>query len=304
MLRGYRGILCAIAGLALLGAGPAPNQRADPDKQSATGTIQQSLDRIANAQTEQAEPGEYQAPCRDREYNNRSDLCAQWYAARAARDAADWAYWALFWTAISLAVSGLGLIALLITIRQGREANRIAQSVASNAIKPHVYPESVVFCEVDGPLVAVRITLKNYGGGIAKAPRVFVRDYRMSANARKTSGFRANRMSLPDLPPQGTRKIFRYFVLNKERRAKVISGEIVLVIRLTYEFYDELGNKTDTAFSFVSGGDMAKDEHWYIFDMETLVARREHFGGGLQADFIAELEESEDDQDANQEKYP
>ena len=123
----YRGIFAALAGLALLGAAPSPNQSGKPDQSHSTAAAQQSLQRIADAQAKQAEPGEYQAPCGDGEYNNKSDLCAQWYAARAARDAADWAYWAVFWSVVSLGLSSAGLIALVVTIRQGREGLRQAR---------------------------------------------------------------------------------------------------------------------------------------------------------------------------------
>jgi hypothetical protein len=121
MLRSFRHIVFALVGWLTLAAAPAPNDSRHTNESNATKAVSRSLERIADAEAKQAETGEYQAPCAKGESNYQSDLCAQWQAARAATDAADSASWAVFWTFASLVLSGLGLIALLITIRQGRE---------------------------------------------------------------------------------------------------------------------------------------------------------------------------------------
>ena len=163
MLSGYRLLVIAL-GLALAGTAPAPNKAGEPHQQPAAAPAQRSLERIADAESKQAEPGEYQAPCADDEYNNKSDLCAQWYAARSARDAADWTYWAVFWTVVSLALSAFGLIALLITIRQGREANKISRD-ASRAWLSIVVSETGKFWLRAGNLeFRFDVILENHGG--------------------------------------------------------------------------------------------------------------------------------------------
>ena len=129
MSRSY-GLLVLAFGLILSAATPTPDNISGKIQHQTVAAIQDSLDRTANAEAKQAENGEYQAPCADGEYKNKSDLCAQWYAARAARDAADSAYWAVFWTIVSIGVSGVGLVALLITIKQGREANAISRDAS------------------------------------------------------------------------------------------------------------------------------------------------------------------------------
>jgi hypothetical protein len=86
----------------------------------------------------QSVTNEYQAPCRDGKINARSELCAQWYAARAARDAANWSFWTLWLGVASAVISVGGLAALVITIRQGRDGNRIALEAVEGQQRPWI----------------------------------------------------------------------------------------------------------------------------------------------------------------------
>lgn len=115
--KGYRCAILAALGWLTMAAAPAPDNLGSVDQHQPSAMIE----RVADVQADQAEPNSYRAPCRDGEYNNQSELCAQWYAARAARDAADWAYWAIFWTVIALGLNAVGLAFLLVTIRQGHK---------------------------------------------------------------------------------------------------------------------------------------------------------------------------------------
>jgi hypothetical protein len=119
-------ILAALVGLALLGAAPAPDKDGNGKQPQSTAAIEQALNRLADAEAKQAETGEYETPCADGVYNNRSDLCAQWYAARAARDAAERAWWANFFSLLTITLTAAGTIAILITLRLTREANRVS----------------------------------------------------------------------------------------------------------------------------------------------------------------------------------
>jgi hypothetical protein len=58
---------------------------------------------------EPVEPSEYYQPCGQPGSEGNSDLCAQWSAANAAREAAKWAWWQLW-------LSGFGVIGLVITL--------------------------------------------------------------------------------------------------------------------------------------------------------------------------------------------
>lgn len=131
MLRGYRSIVVAVAGLALLAAAPAPNEGGNANKSQPAPAGDRALERTAGPPAKQSEPDEYQAPCRDGEYDNRSDLCAQWYAARAARDAANWAWWSLF---VGI-VGAVGIVfALVLTV----ESNRIARDTARRQLRAYL----------------------------------------------------------------------------------------------------------------------------------------------------------------------
>lgn len=135
MSRGYRCIIFAAFGWLILAAAPPPNNSAQANQSQPAESIDRPLSDIANAQTEITNVSEYQAPCGDKEYNNKSDLCAQWYAARAAGEAARWSMWT-FWIGLgSLALSIAGLWALLDSLKLGREANKLAREEFESARK-------------------------------------------------------------------------------------------------------------------------------------------------------------------------
>jgi hypothetical protein len=88
MLRGYRCIIVAVAGLILIGANPAPQTSGQGKQANSTQTVSakpQGADPASPKQevAQRPDPG-----CNDRRDNRDSDLCAQWKAADAAYDAA------------------------------------------------------------------------------------------------------------------------------------------------------------------------------------------------------------------------
>ena len=104
MSRGYRIFILAI-GLAL--AGPtAPPQHQGQGKEPAT---QAKPAPTESPTVDIGQSKDYQKPCDRQERNRNSDLCAQWTAADAARDAADWSY-------VSLWLTGASLFGLLVTL--------------------------------------------------------------------------------------------------------------------------------------------------------------------------------------------
>lgn len=93
MRRSYRCILVAFVGWLSLAASPPGNRASDP-KANTTGQQEQSFNRIATAIEGAAKPDEQNTECPKGNDRRSSDLCAQWYAADAARSAAN-AAWAL-----------------------------------------------------------------------------------------------------------------------------------------------------------------------------------------------------------------
>ena len=130
MLRGSRFIILALAGLALVGADQGPKPTTEAEQAQPAGDIKQTQPAATNGAAKSSEPvypPEYYQPCRKRGSEGNSDLCAQWSAAKAASDAARWAWWQLW-------LSGLGVFGLGITLwfnfralDRASEANKISK---------------------------------------------------------------------------------------------------------------------------------------------------------------------------------
>lgn len=91
----YRGIILAIAGLMLIGTSPSKQAHAQPQSAQNASTLA-GKSAAANV----AAPEWPVAPSRDQgckpgRDDRKSDLCAQWKAADAASNAAQWAWWQL-----------------------------------------------------------------------------------------------------------------------------------------------------------------------------------------------------------------
>jgi hypothetical protein len=115
MLRGYRGIILALVGVASLGA-------TEPPKPSAH--VQQTTEHREPAsganptRSEQPqEPDKATEPCKAGEDKRFSDLCAQWKAADASKNAADYSFWTII-------VSSVGTGLLIWTLWETRETSR------------------------------------------------------------------------------------------------------------------------------------------------------------------------------------
>jgi hypothetical protein len=88
-----------------LGAGQPPQPERKPETQQARADPAKS----ETASDAERHAAEYEQPCKGQERNRNSDLCAQWTAADAARDAADWSY-------VGLWLTGASVAGLLITL--------------------------------------------------------------------------------------------------------------------------------------------------------------------------------------------
>jgi hypothetical protein len=126
VFRGCRFIILAIAGLTLIGSGKVPQPPAKTEKQQTERTVEQTksaAETDAAKPTKAVEPSEYYQPCGQRGSEGNSDLCAQWSAAKAASDAAKWAWWQLW-------LSGLGVLGLGITLWFNFKALKLAEGAS------------------------------------------------------------------------------------------------------------------------------------------------------------------------------
>lgn len=127
MLRGYRGIIVAVAGLILIGSAQPPKQTAGAQKTERPSEAGKGAPNRARATTEPAkavQPAKNEQPCGPHRYRGYDDLCAQWKAADSADQAAQWAWWQLW-------LSGLGVFGLGMTLWFNFRALRLAEKSAA-----------------------------------------------------------------------------------------------------------------------------------------------------------------------------
>lgn len=124
----------AVCVCALTVAAVAPHKHDYHEDTRSAPKVQQSLQSVAAAQYQIAaatNTGEYQKPCDDGQANNKSELCAEWYAARAARDSADWAFYAML-------VSIIGAVGIVVALLLTIDSNAIARRSARRELRAYM----------------------------------------------------------------------------------------------------------------------------------------------------------------------
>lgn len=138
----------------LLGTAPAPDQSAGAKEQPGQGEGAQSLRDIAAAQdklAEAANAGERQRPCEYDKPDYSSELCAQWYAARATKEAADWSKWTLW-------ISFFGAFSTIVALFLSWHSIRIARDATRRQLRAHVGIHRITFNKK-----GIAFTVKNHG---------------------------------------------------------------------------------------------------------------------------------------------
>jgi hypothetical protein len=115
MLRGYRGIILALVGVASLGATEPPKPSAHV--QQTTKHREPASGANPTRSEQPQEPDKATEPCKAGEDKRFSDLCAQWKAADASKNAADYSFWTII-------VSSVGTGLLIWTLWETRETSR------------------------------------------------------------------------------------------------------------------------------------------------------------------------------------
>jgi hypothetical protein len=113
---------------AFASCGQAPQARAQSQKGGADQEQPNSSTAIpaSSEAVEAVQPSEYYQPCGNSRESSKSDLCAQWTAAKGAADAAYWAKWS-FW------ISFIGFLGLLGTLYYTRKAVLAAEEGTKDA---------------------------------------------------------------------------------------------------------------------------------------------------------------------------
>jgi hypothetical protein len=132
----YRCIIVAAFGWLSLAASNPPKQAAHPGNPAPQGEITKAANTVATAIAKAEKTPEKDRGCDQGKDERNSDLCAQWKAADAARDAANYAFWALFF-----GVVGTGL--LVWTLWETRVASR-------NTLRAYLAVDAVTATVDDG----------------------------------------------------------------------------------------------------------------------------------------------------------
>lgn len=159
MLRFYRCILVAIAGLIIAGAAP-PNE----SKPSASASYQQLPSTLV--QNKYApHPDKYAEACYHAEDHDSADLCAQWRAAIAAEKAVDASVWSNWISGGGAILSFVSIVLVVVALGQNRRANRIAQEGLEVQSRPLVVFDGPLFADRHGGVIDVSGRLTNKGNG-------------------------------------------------------------------------------------------------------------------------------------------
>ena len=127
MSRSYRNIVFALVGV--LSLANAQNPAGPPQQTKAQANPTQPAPAVAPPSAKPVEPIqalELNRPCKEGGDARDSDLCAQWKAADAARDAADWTRWGVL-------IGIIGTVGLFWTLYYSRAAVKAAQSATKDA---------------------------------------------------------------------------------------------------------------------------------------------------------------------------
>lgn len=119
MPRGYRYVFAALVGWLVLCANNThlPKDSQQPKQHYAPGEFERGANTIAAAIAKPDEPAKEDRGCEQGDDNRKSDLCAQWKAADAAEEAADWA-------ARSFVATIVGTGLLIWTLWETRQTSR------------------------------------------------------------------------------------------------------------------------------------------------------------------------------------
>jgi len=172
MPRGYRCIILAAVGWLILAASPPQNQ---PTQNNADARDRESnaLDRIATA-IERSKSDIPDRGCPNGEEIRQSDLCAQWKAADAAQESADWGRRTFY-----LAIGGtiIGFATLIAAVKAGQFAkeaaihtdvsNDLTRDAQRAWVTLSVQPQLVERYGVDGLFFKIDFIAKNIGQTVA-----------------------------------------------------------------------------------------------------------------------------------------
>ena len=185
----YRGIVVAIVGLILIGAAPNKDGINQPDQSPAQKAETDQLKALVAAIKESNKPPKPDNGCKAGKDDRGSDLCAQWKAADAAKDAAWWTFFAAITTVVGVVIGGFTLFAAgyaawyakkaaietekgakaaLDAVNETRKANEIAKHAQRPWVSVDATPTIMTVTGIRHSWEYV-VSFKNLGSTVAKS---------------------------------------------------------------------------------------------------------------------------------------
>lgn len=264
MSRRYRRYVIAACGWLILSA-QAPQPKAEAENRQAAANAKQPTPPlpvrvVGPVKTqESAQASEYENPCRKGSDNRDSDLCAQWKAADAARDAADYARQQLLIAAFGIAGLILTLWLTYGALNATRAGVDLAADTAKRQLRAYISADKIQALGFrPGGQQALGVLIKNSGQTPAYGVRVISR--RQFSNMgpdrfRFRFGEREEGFSYADLGPgQDFAHINRHDEpMAPELYDAIVGGEIVLIFAGVIVYRDAFKKRHITMFRYYLG---------------------------------------------------
>ena len=192
----YRSVIATIVGLILIGAAPNKNGIDQPNQPPSQNPVTDQLKDVVAAIKESKKSPQPDNGCKAGQDDRSSDLCAQWKAADAAKDAAWWTFFAAITTVVGVIIGGFTLIAAgfaakyakkaadhtqsgaqaaLESVTATKEANAIARQIGRAQVTSYVSVKGVqLYIEKMGLIPHIAFSLVNAGSSPAINPEVKV----------------------------------------------------------------------------------------------------------------------------------
>ncbi|AMK18572.1 MULTISPECIES: hypothetical protein [Sphingobium] len=274
MLKGNWRVGAALAGLILAGANAPPKQVEQP-KQAA---IQSELSKaVASESTPISSvriPNDRDTGCSKGEDKRESDLCAQWKAADAAREAAEYAWYTMLLGFVGTIIGFAGTLLLVFTFFETRKTAR-AELRAYVAV-------DMDGMEINGRTGAAEVKLKICNQGqtpafksvwagnvVISTPEQLERDLAVTPRKQPEMGRRVPATVNGHQTASGS--FFNHVPFTVEEMKAAVSGEKSLFVFGFVWYEDAFGKKRETVFCYqsaplpppnISGKPIAQEGQW------------------------------------------
>jgi hypothetical protein len=164
----------------------------------------------------------------------------------AQGDMAQWAWWLLFATAVQLPISAFGLLALLVTIRQGQSALRHSETVAATQLRAYLSTRRVRIDEIQPGRWQVQARFLNSGQTPARDVICGVSAHYMEypLRDRQLPEFDERReVVFAVVAPGGGPRSGQVLALSPQHRAEIAAGRGCIVARVYLSYRIHTGER-------------------------------------------------------------